>query len=171
MLYYKNLSPIDDVNGFNCSSVPLNEFLVKSAVPHQNMGFSKTTCVYDDSNILVAYYTLAISTVEPDELPRGVTRGSPGYKIPTIVIAKFAVDKRQTGQGYGSAVLRKILEVISAFLKTAPLSARTVTIDTREAENQNKIKAFYRQFGFAEYPENSGMMYIKASKIKNLFPY
>ncbi len=169
MLLYKVLSLADDIIGFHCSSHPLNEFLVKSALTHQNMGFSKTVCVYDEAGMLVAYYTLASSTIEPDELPRGVTRGSPGYKIPTIVIAKFAVDTRFSGQGYGTEIFSKILEVISTYLKTAPLSARTVTIDTRDAESQDKIKSFYRSFGFTEYPENSGQMYIKASKIKNLF--
>lgn len=132
---------------FDCGSAPLNNFLQLHALTNSQSGNSRTFVVAGDQNRVVGYYTLAATSIEHEAAPSRVTRGQPRYPIPAILMARFAVDKTQQGQGLGRALFRDAL--LRSLNITDELGARAFVVDAKDAA----AARFYAKFGMMSPPE------------------
>lgn len=132
-----------DLNHFDCTNHSLNEWLKKRALKNQDR-FSKTRVVCIENKV-IAYYTLAFGSILRTELPTKVTRNSPN-EIPTMILARLAVDQFHQGKGLAKHLLKE------ALLKTLEASRigglRGLIVHAIDSSAQQ----FYKHFGFNETP-------------------
>jgi GNAT superfamily N-acetyltransferase len=84
----------------------------------------------------------------------------PRHPIPTILIARLAVDWQYQGQRLSSRLLAEALRLAVAASGTA--AARLVVVDAID----DQAAAFYRRWGFIDVPENSHRLFRKFSDIR-----
>ncbi|HEV2360593.1 MAG TPA: GNAT family N-acetyltransferase [Acidimicrobiales bacterium] len=103
------------------------------------------TWVWVDGEEVVAYFSLSGHAVKRSDVPRKVGRGSPEW-IPTVLIARLALDKRLHGQGLGAELLigswRRIIEASEL------VALRIVVVDAID----DSAVMFYEHFGFDVIP-------------------
>ncbi len=99
-----------------------------------------------DPTEALGYYTLVGHRLVRDELPKAIGRGSP-VEIPTVLIAKLALDQRLQGQGHGGVLLVDALHRV--LVATEQVAARFVVVDALS----EKAADFYVHHGFRRIPE------------------
>ena len=66
--------------------------------------------------------------------------------IPVVLLARLAVDRREQGQGLGSALLKDALQ--RAYAGAEIIGGRAILVHAIDAE----AAAFYRKYGFESCP-------------------
>ncbi len=126
----------------------MNEFLTRYATKHSKLGLSRTWVLAEASDSprrhVAAYYTLAASTVTRADIPAAQSR-LPTYPIPTIMLARLAVDNRYQGSGLGAKTLVDALRQ-AASLSKAGLPAYGLTLDVLD----DQALEFYQHFELFE---------------------
>ena len=110
----RHLEEADQVAGFDCADVPLNNYLRLHAwTNQQKISIGVTYVAVDESapRTVLGYFTLATSSVPRDRLPKKYVRGLPPYDLPLILLARLAVDKRFGGRGLGHALISEALKI------------------------------------------------------------
>ena len=102
----------DDRTGFRSGEADLDRFLQKYAGQNQFRQHIGTTYVaVDDAARIVGYATVAVGSLEVQDLPAGARKGLPQYPLPILRLARLAVDERVKGRGTGKALLRFVLDL------------------------------------------------------------
>lgn len=135
---------------FRCGATPLDEFLVRYARQNADAGIARTfVAVAPPSVRVVGYYSLAASSIAfasiPDEpvpsIVEGLTKRLPRYPIPSVLLARLAIDVIVKGQGLGSALL------VDAGRRVARLADEAgIRLLEVEAKDES-ARAFYRKHG------------------------
>jgi GNAT superfamily N-acetyltransferase len=134
-----------DRGPFDCGVAPLNVYLKQDALHNQQKGIVRNyvTC---RGTCVVGYYSLAYGSAAQADAPPALTRGIGKYPIPLMILARLAVDVRETGQGLGKALLKDaILRTLQA-ADIAGLKAIFVQAKDQDAER------FYAMHGFIPSP-------------------
>lgn len=93
------------IKDFDCGKPDMNQFISRFAVKHAELGLSRTLVLpLDESKenaaAIVAYYTLAFSTISREKIPRAPSL--PRYPLLVVLLARLAVDidyqKRNLGK-------------------------------------------------------------------------
>jgi GNAT superfamily N-acetyltransferase len=95
---------------------------------------------------VVAYYALTAHLLRREEIPRALGRGGP-RQIPTVLLARLALDRSLQGQGLGGALLAEALGRVVGVTET--VAARFVVVDAIDERAAN----FYEHHGFRRIPE------------------
>jgi GNAT superfamily N-acetyltransferase len=148
-----------DVSLFDCGNDQLTSWLIRHALASQRADLARTYLALDGEDV-TGYMSLTTGSVRHDEAPKRYARGMPAYPIPTILIARLAVDHRHQGQQLGSRLLAEALRLAVAASDAA--AARLVVVDAID----ERAAAFYRKRGFVEVPENPLRLYRKISDIR-----
>lgn len=130
---------------FDCGIPALNNYLMKFALLNNN-NHSARTYVSTRDNIVVGYYSLAYGTVSHEEATARVKKGLAKHPIPTMLLARLAVDKKEQGKGLGKSILKDALLRTIQAADIAGLRAIIVHAKDEMAED------FYKKFGFEESP-------------------
>lgn len=95
----------------------------------------------EGSDAVVAYYTLAASSIPFDAFPPVETKRLPHYEaLPATLVGRLAVDSRYWGRSIGSMLMANaLMRTVAA----APASFSLV-VDAKD----DKAVAFYRKHGF-----------------------
>lgn len=137
----ESLADAHSLDRFDCGDEGLNQWLQREAIPAEQRGV-RTYVVVDDAREVVGYCAVAPHLVERD----GRTRVP--HRIPAVLLARLAVDRRSQGQGLGSELLVWVLSLLVAASRTA--QAKVVVagaIDDRAAR-------FYEDHGFVPIAGN-----------------
>ena len=131
----RKLERADNRETFNSGAEELDAWLSRYAWENQraNNAVTFVSCV---GNIVVAYYSIAVSAVAKEEAPAKVTQGAPS-QIPCILLARLAVDLAYAGHGIGVALLRDAL--LRSLQLSETVGARAVLIHARD----DAARAFY----------------------------
>lgn len=148
-----------DVSTFDCGNDQLTSWLIRHALPSQRADLARTYLALEGEEIL-GYMSLTTGSVRRDEAPKRYARGMPGHPIPTILIARLAVDHRHQGRQLGSRLLAEALRLAVAASDAA--AARLVVVDAID----EPAAAFYRRRGFIDVPETPLRLYRKVSDIR-----
>lgn len=158
---------LHDLKSFDCGKPSMNQFLSRFAFKHAQLGLSRTEvlCVNTDSDSktkIAAYYTLAASTIEREELP--VATSLPRYPVPVARLARVAVDIRFQQRGLGEKTL------VTALLHAWELSSRGlpmfgVVIDILDSDAQT----FYEKYNFLDpFGPSKSQLFITMKQIDKL---
>ena len=115
--YFETLSENHDLSDFDCGDEDLNDFLKNDALNLQNSNLNVTKLVMCDEKIVgfVSLLTDALILKKiNDENLKVKIKGKLGVKskntnVPAVKIGRFALDKKFSGKGLGSHILRNIL--------------------------------------------------------------
>ncbi len=140
---------------FDCGEETLNTWLKRFALPNDASDSAKTVVVSEkNSNQVVAYYSLATGSVEPDDATARIKKGLSRNPIPVVLLARLAVDLKYQGMGLGKGLLKdSILNIINA---SEYVGIRAILV---HAKNE-KALAFYEKYGFELSPVKELMMML-----------
>ena len=113
---FETLTDTHDLSDFECESDDLNDFLKNDALKQQKEKLNLTKLIICDDEI-IGFVSLLTDSMKlrllQDEVEKEKIKGelevSENNTIPAIKIGRFAIDKKYTGHGLGSQILRNIL--------------------------------------------------------------
>ncbi len=155
------LAKTHDYLEFDCGKEPLNTFLTRHALANQ-ANDSARTFVGLDGNLVVGYYSLAVSSVNYAEAPERMAKGLARHPIPVLLMARFAVDKSYQGKGVGSGLFKDALKRTLNVSHEAGVRAFMVHAKDEEA------RAMYQHFGMLECPTNPFHLYFLMKDILSM---
>lgn len=148
-----------DLTGFDCGKGSLNEFLIKYALQNQSSGGARTYVLARGKQVM-GYYSLAPASVAPEEAPARVTKGQGRYPVPVILMARFGLDLREQGKGYGKTLFRDALR--RALAGAEAVGGRAFLIHAKDEE----ARAFYARFGMEASPTNPLHLFLLFKDIR-----
>jgi ribosomal protein S18 acetylase RimI-like enzyme len=99
-----------------------------------------------DGDQVVGYSALATSAILYRELPTSQRSGLARHPVPTLLLARLAVDKRQQGQGIATALVR------DAVAKAIAIQAMAGVVTLIAHAKNQAAKDFYMSLGFVQSP-------------------
>jgi len=125
---------------FDCGDQGLNDYLARTARQHVDKGYALVWVAVSEhgSARVMGYYTLSMSSLAPDDLPRpaGVK------KVPVVLLGRLAVDKRYQGRNIGTRLLAHAID--SALSLSTQVGLHAMVVDALNEQ----AAAFYQQYGF-----------------------
>jgi hypothetical protein len=118
------------LEGFDCGKAPLNDFLIKYAIQNQAGGGARTYVLTRGQRV-IGYYSLAPASVAPENAPARVLKGQGRYPVPVILMARFALDLREQGKGYGKILFRDAFRVLAG---TEAIGGRVFLVHAKDEE-------------------------------------
>jgi GNAT superfamily N-acetyltransferase len=145
-----DLEPLDashEVEEFDCGVPALNDYLAHQALRDQQAEKTRTF-VATRSGRVIAFFSLAAASVEPDKATERLARGQGAQGIPVIFLARFAVDSSEQGRGIGEAML---VQALARCAQAADIiGARAVLVHAKD----DRARGFYEKYGFESSPTN-----------------
>lgn len=139
---------------FDCGEVSLNEYLQRTMKNHDNKFIAKSF-LYTLENKIVGYYTLSSTEINFQESYTNFLHLKlPPHPVPTILLARLAIDKSHQGKGLGDILLADALQ--RAKLGSDNVGGVGLVVD---ALNQNAVN-FYSQYGFLSSPINPLRLFL-----------
>jgi GNAT superfamily N-acetyltransferase len=154
----ERLGPNHSLTAFNCGHQVLDDWLKSAALNAERMGTARTRVWVDSQDVVIAYFSLAPHVVMRDDVEKKVGRGSP-HAIPSVLLARLALDRTRQGRGEGSLLLVDSLTLAIEGMRD--LGGRLIVVD---AIDENAA-AFYHKHGFIPCPGRTDRLVIKASDV------
>jgi ribosomal protein S18 acetylase RimI-like enzyme len=148
-----------DVGDFDCGNETLNRWLAGHALASQRADLARTYLALDGATV-AGYVSLTTGSIRREDAPRRYARWMPRHPIPTVLIARLAVDRRHQGQRLASRLLAEALR--RAVAASDAVAARLVVADAID----DNAAGFYRRWGFIDMPENPLRLYRKIADIR-----
>ena len=141
-----------DVSRFDSGIDSFNAWLQRRARLNEVKGGARTYVVCDGDRV-IAFYSLAASSVERRRVSSRVARNMP-EPIPVILLGQLAVDVSYQGRGLGSDLLidagKRALRV------AAVIGARAIVVQAFNEE----ARTFYERFGFLPFSDREPLMLL-----------
>ena len=156
----EKLTARHQVGKFRCGENKLDHPLRKYALQNQLADLSQTYVVHREY-VVLGYYTLVYGAISLDEAAPQVVEGirSP-FPVPVMLLALWAVDKKEQGQGIGKALLK------DAFLRTEQAAdiggLRATLVDAID----DRMAKFYQDIGFSVCPVGVRKLMISIADIR-----
>lgn len=139
---------------FGCGESTLDEWLRRRALGNQATGASRTFVVTQNDDEVVAYYAMAAGAVSHHDATGQIRRNMPD-PIPTMVLARLAVDLRFQGMQLGAALLQDAVQRAHAVAENVGVRALLVHALNEQA------RGFYQHYGFESSPINPMVMMLR----------
>ena len=141
-LEIRPLSRTDARDRFSCGQPDLDRYFRYYAGQNQFKLHLSVTYVATAQVLIVGFATVASSSIERRNLPdERLRRRLPSYPLPTLRLARLAVDQRAQGMGVGSALLRHVLRLA---IEQGERTGCVGVVTDAKAE----AVAFYERYGF-----------------------
>lgn len=158
--FYKHI----DREAFACGEPALDTYLATYAGQHEQAGVARTfLAVNKETQGLVGYYSLSMSSIPRDYLPATLQKRFPAFPVPVARLVRLAVDQRCQGQGLGEFLFMAALHQCHKLAQEIGMVA--VVVDAKH----DRAARFYRQYGFESLPDQPLLLWLNAKKLKQLF--
>ncbi len=97
-------------------------------------------------------------------VPEELKKKLPRYPIPTVHLARLAVDSTDRGEGLGKFLLMDALKRAAGLSQQVGIQAVDVV-----AKDDN-ARSFYLKYGFVELTADTKHLYISMKSVRKLFP-
>jgi GNAT superfamily N-acetyltransferase len=136
----------DRLEGFDCGSRALNDWLVRRALRNQSSGTSRTWVVVEvGTGQVVAFCASSTASILRSSAPKRIGRNQPG-EMPAVLLARMGVDSRHQGRGLGAALLKHFM--LKSIEVAQSVGVRVLLIHAKD----DSAKNFYEHYGFVESP-------------------
>jgi GNAT superfamily N-acetyltransferase len=159
VLRIAKLDRAHDVSAFDCGVEALNIYLQRYARQNQKAEAAQTYLGLMDESI-IGYYTLVASHVEFDDAPQRLRKGLARHPVPTMLLARLAVQAGLQGRGIGKGLLR------DATLRTLQVADIAGTRALVVHAKDEAAFQFYKQFGFESGFDQPMHLYMLTSDIR-----
>ncbi len=150
-----------DAETFDCGKEELNRFLKRFALTSQQANSAQTYVAARD-HVVVAYYTLAVGSVDHQDATARVGKGLAKHRIPVMVLARLAVDRNEHGTGIGKGMLKDALRRTAQAADIAGMRALFATAKDAEAQR------FYEHFNFDPSPADPHQLFLVMKDLKRM---
>jgi GNAT superfamily N-acetyltransferase len=135
---------------FSCGHATLDDFLKKYAGQYARRKLGTTyAAVAEGQPRVLGYYTLAPSHFEFANAPVELLKGLPKHPVPSLLLARLAVDQSERGKGLGRFLL---LDAFTRCLRVAhEVAFRAIEVEAID----DQAAAFYAKYGFLPFPGDS----------------
>lgn len=130
----------------------LNVWLQRKARLNEAKGGARTYVVCE-SNRVIAFYSLAASSVERRRVPSQIGRSMP-EPIPVILLGQLAVDMNYQGRGLGTDLLTDAGK--RALAAAEMIGARAIVVQALDEQT----KVFYERSGFRPFSDREPLMLL-----------
>ena len=144
-----------DLSEFSSGNDDLDDWLRRHARTATGQG-TRTYVVVDEDGRVVGYFALAPHLLARDDAPPRLARGAP-QQIPSILLAKLALDSAVQGQGLGAELLVHALGTVLDAARRA--GGRVVLVDAIDDD----ARAFYEHHDFQPIPDQPRRLVMKLS--------
>jgi GNAT superfamily N-acetyltransferase len=143
------LERTDPRGDFRCGVASLDGWLAEHAAAADAVGSARTYVVIDEEEErVVGYYALTVASLERDVATGRASRGMPGHPIPSMLLARLAVDGSFQGEGVGAMLLADAMQ--RTLLVAEETGIRLLLVHAIDAV----AKSFYLHFGFEASPSD-----------------
>lgn len=142
-------------NTFDCGEPALNNYLKTTSGQHNRKDLSRTFVLTGCGNPsqIKGFYSLALCTVELDELPKNIAKKYP-YAIYCALIGRLAVHKSHQRQGLGSILL--IDAIRKAITSSKLIPTPMIIVDAKNDASKN----MYISLGFEPMPRQPNRLFM-----------
>lgn len=99
---------VHDRSAFDSGAPDLDEWLRRYSTQNRRRNTAATWVITDADAVVVAYVSLAMTSIDRSAAPSSVAKRSPD-PIPALLIGRLAVDRSVRGIGVGSALVAHVL--------------------------------------------------------------
>lgn len=146
---------------FSCGKGPLDAFIRTHAGQYARREIGRTfVAVRPGERLVTGYYTLAASAIEFAHLPTALPKKLPKHPVPTILLARLAVDATARGIGLGRDLLA------DALLRSVRLADELSVFGVHAHAIDEEAKAFYAHFGFVPLLDQDRHMLLPIATIR-----
>lgn len=147
---------VHDRTAFDCGEPPLNDFLKTKAAKHQTQRVSRSFVLSDEAEPkrILGYYTLSNSQIAREQLSEEEAKNLPRHPIPSVMLARLAVDKAEQGKRYGEWLLMDAIKRCALVGQQSGVYALLVDAKHEAA------KRFYERFGFVAIAGHPLTLYL-----------
>lgn len=139
------LRPDDDITGFDCGRLELNDWLVRRALRSERERNARTYVTCDTSSgRVVGYYSLSAFSVARSTAPGGLSRAPD--PIPTVLLGRLAVDEQFQRARLGVSLLHDAVQ--NATTAAERIGLRALIVDAID----DGAAVFYARHGFRPIP-------------------
>lgn len=149
-----------DLSAFSCGEAILDQWLRQKAGRNESSGASRTYVVCE-GNKVVAYYSLAVGSIEHTLAPGHIRRNMP-TPIPVMVLGRLAVDARHKAEGLGTALVN------DALLRTLRVAEEVGIRALLVHALHERASGFYKRLGFAPSPFDPLIFFLGLKELKNV---
>lgn len=145
--------PLDEshvLSSFSSGKPPLDDWLRGSAMRGQTQDTGRTWVWHEGDGTVLAYFTLAGHVIHGESLSKTQAKKLPA-EIPSILLAKLALDRQYHGDGLGGELLWDALS--KAVGAAQMVGARYMVVDALDDD----AFGFYLKYGFAALPAGPSM--------------
>ena len=159
------LSERHDRASFVCGVEALDRYFQRQASQDMKRKIAITYVQPEDDGASIAgYYALASTSVEGGDLPEEISHKLPKYpRIPATLLGRLAVGSKWRGRGLGKRLLMDALE--RSYEQSHRIASTAVVVDAKSDD----ATAFYAQYGFQVFPQNSRRLLIPMTTIEELY--
>jgi GNAT superfamily N-acetyltransferase len=149
---------------FTCGNPALDSFIQSLVSQYEKRRLGRTVVATIEGQSRVAgYYTLAAGTVDIACLPASVRKKLPRHPIPTVHLARLAVDLAFRGQGLGETLLMHALQsALETSHKLGAFAVDVVAVDHEAAK-------FYQKYGFEALMDEEQHLYLPMKTVAAMF--
>ncbi len=149
--------------GFSCGKPYLDDFIRQLVSQYEKRDLGRTyAAVRRAAKAVHGYYTLASGAVAFQKLPSPAARKLPKHPVPSVLLARLAVDQTAQGQGLGEALL---LDALGRALGLAEkLGIHAVEVDALDQQ----ASAFYQKYGFMPLLDKPLHLYLPIATIRGV---
>lgn len=151
-----------ETQGFDCGNAALNEWLIRFAWTNNQANSARTFVVCDDLKV-AGYYSLAVGSVEYDDVLPRIRKELARHPVPVVILARLAVDAGYKGYGMGKGLLRDaLLRILNI---SGQVGIRAVLVNAKTED----VRIFYEKYGFEPMPDNPLKLMLLIKDIKRIF--
>ena len=153
------LSSIHDCNGFDCGTLPLNEWLATMARQQQKKNIARTFVLVDVAapETVLGYYALAVSEVGQEDFPN--PKKFP-KRVPVVRLGRFAILKTLQGKGLGGQLLLNALEKVGELSLNVGIAA--IVVDAKDTD----AAKYYASQGFLPSPDDPLRLFLLTATLQ-----
>jgi predicted GNAT family N-acyltransferase len=161
---FEPLSQKHDRAGFSCGVEALDKYLQKQASQDARKHAAVPFVLTPDGKTIAGYYTLSQYAIDLGDVPEEVTRKLSRYPVVSAtLLGRLAVSTAFHGKGLGEKLL---MDALYRSLKLSEEVASTgVVVDAKD----EAARAFYRKYGFIEFPKIDKRLFLPVGTIERLF--
>jgi ribosomal protein S18 acetylase RimI-like enzyme len=150
---------------FSYGKPSLDTFLQTYVSQYEKRRLGRTFVATEPGKVRVAgYYTLAAGSVGFNSLPQSLRKKLPEHPIPTIHLARLAVDSGYQGKRLGETLL---LHALRAALDLSE-SLGAFAVDLWAIDEA--ARGFYQKYGFIQLEDDSMHLFLSMKTIESGLP-
>lgn len=156
------LGPQHDRTAFDSGVEPLNRYFRTQAGQDARKNLAAPFVLVLPDGAIAGYYTLSQTAVNVGEWPVEAVRKLPKYPlIPSTLLGRLAMDRRQQGKGYGRFLLADALFMAVS----SKIASFAVVVDAKD-ENTRR---FDERESFLPFPDQPLKLFRPMADLKQLF--